>query len=264
MTDLERSLLRRIRKLNQQWSLIEPGDRVLVACSGGKDSWALLHLLDAYRTVVPFAFSLVAVNVDQGHPGFPAEVLGRHFARHGFEHHIEYQDTHSVVVENTLPGKTFCSLCSRMRRGILHALAHRLGCSKIALGHHRDDVIETALMSMMFAGQIRAMPARLDAGSASDVAVIRPLASCSERDLAEYATQVGAPIVPCNLCGSQPGAQRQRVKQLLAQLEAENPAVRDSLFASLAHVRPEFLYDPRLRGDATSSSRTLPIVDPPP
>ena len=251
---LETRLLRRLSRLNRTWNLIEPGDRIMVACSGGKDSWAMLHALRAYEARVPFSFELVAMTLDQGHPGFDASALARHFDKHGFDYHIEFRDTYSVVKRNTPPGKTYCSRCSRMRRGILHRVSRSLGASKIALGHHRDDVIETALMSMMFSGQIRAMPPKLPATD-EGVPVIRPLASCAETDLGAYTQHIGAPIIPCNLCGSQPSAQRQGIKALLSQLERDNPRVRQNLFASLAHVRMDSLYDTGLR------ERGLPIID---
>lgn len=261
MADLQHTLLRRISKLNKRWRLIEPGDRVMVACSGGKDSWSLLHLLRAYRDVVPFSYDLVAVNVDQGHPGFPADLLARHFERHGFEYRIVFEDTYSVVQARTPPDKTHCSLCSRMRRGILHKVAAEVGATKIALGHHRDDAVHTVLLSMMYAGQIRSMPPILPAAGPGECAVIRPVAACCEDDLARYAALVEAPIIPCNLCGSQPNARRARVKRLLDALETEDPGILDSLFASLAHVRGDSLYDPALRGDEAASRRTLPLLD---
>jgi tRNA 2-thiocytidine biosynthesis protein TtcA len=246
VSTLEQALLRRIRRLNRAYGLIEAGDTVMVACSGGKDSWALLHLLHAYRRVVPFAFEIVAMTLDQGHPGFDAELLRTHSRAHGFRHHVEFADTRSVVKEQTPEGKIYCSLCSRMRRGILHRVAAELGANKIALGHHRDDVIETVLLNMMFAGQIRAMPPLLP-GQEGGAAVIRPLASAAEADLARYAAEIGVPILPCNLCGSQPDTRRQAVKHLLRSLERDNPGVKDNLFAALAHVRPDSLYDARFR-----------------
>ena len=263
MTDvhaLQSRLLRRMSRLNRAWNLIEAGDRIMVACSGGKDSWAMLHALRAYEAMVPFSFDLVAMTLDQGHPGFDAKVLVAHFEQHGFAYHVESRDTYSVVKRNTPAGKTYCSRCSRMRRGILHRVARELGATKIALGHHRDDVIETVLMSMMFSGQIRAMPPKLEETD-HGCPVIRPLASCAESDLGAYAQHIGAPIVPCDLCGSQPSAQRQGVKALLAKLEADNPQVRQNLFASLSHVRPESLYDTSLRGHISPPSTLLPVIE---
>ncbi len=245
MSKLERKLLRRIAALNKTWDLIEAGDRVMVACSGGKDSWALLHLLRAYQKVVPFPFSIVATTLDQGQPGFDPKVLRRHFETHGFEHRIVYADTYSVVQAHTPPGKIHCSLCSHMRRAILHRTAAELGATKIALGHHRDDVVETVLLNMMYAGRLEAMPPKLPA-SERGCALVRPLVGCAEADLAAYAAEVGAPIVPCNLCGSQPDTRRQAVKRMLVELETAHPDLRQTLFASLARLRPETLYDPAL------------------
>jgi tRNA 2-thiocytidine biosynthesis protein TtcA len=257
--ELEKRLLRRISRLNRTWTLLEAGDRVMVACSGGKDSWALLHLLRAYQQMVPFPFEIVAMNLDQGHPGFDVAALQRHFEAHGFDHHIETRDTYSVVKANTPDGKTYCSRCSRMRRGILHRVARELGANKIALGHHRDDVVETVLLSMMYAGQIRAMPA-MRAATDDGCALIRPLVTCSERDLEAYARATDAPIVPCNLCGSEPHARRRRVRALLAQLEVDHPRLRETLFAALGNVRVDSLYDLSLRGHGPPAAPALRVV----
>lgn len=217
----------------------------MVACSGGKDSWAMLHLLRAYETMVPFSFDLVAMTLDQGQPGFESSLLHRHYQHHGFDYRIVRENTYSVVKANTPDGKIYCSLCSRMRRGILHRAAEELGCNKIALGHHREDAIETVMLNMMFSGQIKAMPPVLPADT-DGRPVIRPLLSCAESDLAAYAAHVEAPIIPCNLCGTQPHARRQAVKRWIDGLERDNPGIRESLFASLANVRPLHLLDPRL------------------
>lgn len=259
MGDLRTRLLRRVARLNREWNLIEDGDRVMVACSGGKDSWALLHLLRDYQRVAPFSFSLVAMHLDQGHPpppgDLPVDRLRAHFETEGFEYRIDHQDTHSVVKASTPAGKIYCSLCSRMRRGALHRVAAELAANKIALGHHRDDVVETALLSMMFAGEVRAIPPLLTAQD-NGCAVIRPLVSSSEAELAQLAEDLRVPIVPCNLCGSQPDSRRAAVKRLLIELEHDHPNLRETLFASLAHVRPDSLYDKTLRTNAESPPRT--------
>ena len=226
------ALLTRIRRLNRTWGLIEADDRIMVACSGGKDSWAMLHLLSAYRRTVPFDFTLLPMTLDQGQPGFDADLLRSHSAAAGYTHHIEFADTYSVVKLKTAPGKTYCSLCSRMRRGILHRVAATLGANKIALGHHREDLIETVLMNMMYAGKLHSMAPLLPAQDGG-AAVIRPLASCPEVELARYAEEMGAPILPCNLCGSQPNTRRKAVKAVLRTLEAQTPGVRENLLASL-------------------------------
>jgi tRNA 2-thiocytidine biosynthesis protein TtcA len=242
MTRLEARLIGEIARLSRVWSLIEPDDHILVAISGGKDSWAMLHLLERLRGRVPFTFTMTAVNLDQGHPGFPADVIRRWLDQHGFRHHLVAVDTLSVVLEKLTPGSTQCSLCSRLRRGILYTTAQTLGCNKIALGHHRDDAIETLLLNQLYAGQTKSMPPRLRSDDGRNV-VIRPLLACDEADLAEYAAEIGAPIIPCDLCGSQENLRRKRVKRLIAELSAENNHVRSNLFAALANVRPSHLMD---------------------
>jgi tRNA 2-thiocytidine biosynthesis protein TtcA len=240
MASLEDALVRRISRLNRRFDLVEPGDVVMVACSGGKDSWAMLHLLRAYRRVVPFDFQLVAVNLDQGHPGFDVTALREHLQSEGFVFELVAANTHDVVVAQTPAGKTYCSRCSRMRRAILHRTADRIGANKIALGHHRDDAIETLWLNMMYAGRLRAMPAKLAARDGG-AAVIRPVLGCTEADLAAYAAQCRVPILPCDLCGSQPDTRRKRVKAWLSQLEGEVPDLRANLFAALGNVELDHL-----------------------
>jgi tRNA 2-thiocytidine biosynthesis protein TtcA len=251
-TVLQARLLRQLSRLSREHGLVEPGDRIMVACSGGKDSWALLHLLRAYQRILPFPIALVAVNLDQGHPGYDPTRLREHLQAHGFEHHVELRDTYSVVVANTPPGKTYCSRCSRMRRALLHQLADRLGANKIALGHHRDDLIETLWLNQLFAGRLRAMAAKLPAPPGGH-AVIRPLLSCAEVDLAAYAAEVRAPILPCNLCGSQPDSRRQQVKRWLAGLEAQVPDLRANLLAAASNLEPEHLLDRRWAGHSPTT-----------
>ncbi len=246
MSRLVEKLLRQIGRANKRFSLIEDGDHVMVAISGGKDSWGMLDLLRRYRRRAPFDFTLTAVNVDQGHPGFPVDVLRRYFEANDYVYRIEAQDTHSVVVENTPEGKAYCALCSRMRRGILYGVAEEIGATKIALGHHRDDLIETLLLNLFFAGRTRSMPPRLD-GRPGQPAIIRPLALCAEESLSALALEQEYPVVPCDLCGSQENLQRQQMKALLARLEVANPALRGNLLAALGNVEPSHLLDPRLR-----------------
>lgn len=247
---MEEALLRQVSRLNREFELIGPGDVVMVACSGGKDSWAMLHLLRAYERKVPFSFSLVAMNLDQGHPGFDAGPLQAHLEREGFAYVLERANTHDVVVAETPAGKAYCSRCSRMRRGILHRVADRIGANKIALGHHRDDAIETLMLNAMYAGRLRAMPPML-AARGEGAAVVRPVLACAEPDLAAYARALEVPILPCDLCGSQPDLRRRRVKQWLAELEREVPRLRESLWAALGNVEPDHLLDRRLSGAAT-------------
>ncbi|HWP07739.1 MAG TPA: tRNA 2-thiocytidine(32) synthetase TtcA [Polyangiaceae bacterium] len=246
MDRVEHRLMTQLARASHDFALLEPGDRVMVAVSGGKDSHALLYLLREVKRRAPFDFSLVAVNVDQGHPGFPKTLLPDYFRREGYEFEIVEEDTYSIVKEKVPAGKTTCSLCSRLRRGILYTTATRLGATKIALGHHRDDVIETLLLNLFFSGQTKAMPPRLRSDDGKHV-VIRPLVYAAEPDLAAFAEAKGFPIIPCDLCGSQEQLQRKRVKALLATLEAENPNVRRNLMAALGNVRPTHLLDRELR-----------------
>ena len=249
MSRTEQRLLTSVARASVDFALLEPGDRVLVAVSGGKDSHALLHLLRELGRRTPFRFSIVALNVDQGHPGFPKRVLPDYFEREGYEYRVIEEDTYTVVKEKIPAGKTTCSLCSRLRRGILYTAAREMGATKIALGHHRDDVIETLLLNLFYSGQMKAMPPRLRSDDGQNV-VIRPLVYASEADLAAFAEEKAFPIIPCDLCGSQENLKRKRIKELIASLESENPDVRRSLFAALANVRPTHLLDAELRAAA--------------
>jgi tRNA 2-thiocytidine biosynthesis protein TtcA len=246
MDRLEKKLLSQVAKASSDFRMLEPGDRVMVAVSGGKDSHAMLYLLRELQKKAPFSFSLFALNVDQGHPGFPSDVLPAYFEREGYEYVIVKEDTYSVVTEKIPEGKTFCSLCSRLRRGILYTQAQKLGATKIALGHHRDDVIETLMLNLLYAGQLKAMPARLRSDDGRNV-VIRPLVYATEAELTELAEVKAFPIIPCDLCGSQDNLKRKQVKQLLTKLNDENPTVRANVFAALGNIRPSHLYDLDLR-----------------
>lgn len=243
---LEKRLLRQVGRASKEHRLIEPGDRILVGISGGKDSWTLLYLLRQLQRRAPFDFTFVAVNLDQGHPGFPAHVLRDYFEAEGYEYELLKHDTYSIVLDKIAPGKTQCSLCSRLRRGILYNAAVELGCSKIALGHHRDDAIETLMLNLLYSGRIKSMPPRLTSDDGRNV-VIRPLINCAEEEVAHFSRLKGFPIVPCDLCGSQPNLQRQQVKRLLAELNAANPKVKGNLFAALHKVVPSHLMDLELR-----------------
>jgi tRNA 2-thiocytidine biosynthesis protein TtcA len=245
----EQRLSRAMGRAITDWDMIREGDRVMVAVSGGKDSYTMLRLLERLRRKAPVKFSLVAVNLDQGHPGYPGHLLEGWLRAEGFAHHMLKQDTYSVVQARVPPGKTTCSLCSRLRRGILYSAAVELGCTRIALGHHRDDLIETLVLNLLFSGQLKAMPPLLHSDDGRNT-VIRPMAYCEEADIIEYAAQQDFPIIPCDLCGSQEQLQRKRVKQLLAGLAAENPKIPANIFAAMQNVRPSHLLDPALRAAA--------------
>lgn len=242
---VERRLLRQISRLNKRWCLIEPDDLVMVAISGAKDSWGMLHLLRAYRSKLPFEFSIVAVNLDQGHPGFPVSRMRDHLEAEGFDYRLVSADTYRVVKEHPPEGKAFCSLCSRLRRGILYRTATEVGATKIALGHHREDVRETFLLNFACAGQFKAMPCKLRSDSGEHT-IIRPLATCTEADLADLAVARGYPIVACDLCGSQDNLRRKKMKALISGLEEDDPRIPNNLFAALGNIKPSHLWNEEL------------------
>jgi tRNA 2-thiocytidine biosynthesis protein TtcA len=244
-TQLEKSLLGHLGRAIAEFQLIEEGDRILVGVSGGKDSHSLLHLLRVMQGRSPVKFSLLAVNLDQGHPGFPAATLEGYFRDNGYDYRMLKEDTYSIVLEKTPPGKTQCTVCSRLRRGIFYNAAVELGCNKIALGHHRDDLVETLMLNLFFAGSIKAMPPKLRSDDGRNT-VIRPLCYAPEVELARYAELKRFPIIPCDLCGSQENLQRKRVKRLLNDLGKDIPHVRNSLLAALSNVRPSHLMDSSL------------------
>jgi tRNA 2-thiocytidine biosynthesis protein TtcA len=248
---LEKSLLGHMGRAIADFSLIEAGDRILVGVSGGKDSHTLLHLLSLLRARAPVRFDLLAVTLDQGHPGFPADVLEAYFREKAYDFRILREDTYRVVLERTPPGKTHCAVCSRLRRGILYNAAVELGCNKIALGHHRDDMVETLLLNLFFAGSLSSMPPLLHSDDGRNT-VIRPLAYAPEEEIAAYATLRQFPIIPCDLCGSQENLQRKKMKRMLDDLEKEHPHIRASVLSAMGNVRPSHLIDRTLRlKDAT-------------
>ncbi|HEX7043108.1 MAG TPA: tRNA 2-thiocytidine(32) synthetase TtcA [Burkholderiales bacterium] len=242
-------LAKRLRRLVGQaiedFAMIEAGDRVMVCLSGGKDSHALLDILLALQAKAPVPFELVAYNLDQRQPGFPEHVLPEYLAGRGVPFRIEARDTYSVVRRVIPEGKTMCSLCSRLRRGNIYRAATELGCSKIALGHHREDILETFFLNMFYGSRLKAMPPKLLSDDGRHI-VIRPLAYCSEEDLAEYARLKGFPIIPCNLCGTQPNLQRQAIKEMLKQWERKFPGRIENIFRALQNVAPSHLADRRL------------------
>ena len=242
---LEKRLCRLVGQAISDYNMIEAGDRVMVCLSGGKDSYALLDVLMKLQQRAPVRFELVAVNLDQKQPGFPAEVLPNYLSKLGIPFHIETQDTYSIVKKVIPEGKTMCSLCSRLRRGILYRVARELGCNKIALGHHRDDILQTLLLNMFFGAKLKGMPAKLVSDN-GEFMVIRPLAYVAERDLIRWAQVREFPIIPCTLCGSQENLQRQHMKEMLKDWEKRFPGRVDNMLTALQNVVPSHLMDRKL------------------
>lgn len=240
--NLRRKLNRAMSRAIADFQMIADGDRVLCAVSGGKDSYAMHELLVDLSKRAPVRFSVVAVNIDQGHPGYPGHLLRDYMASKGHEFRMVNEDTYSIVTEKIPEGKTYCSLCSRLRRGILYNLAVEMGCTKIALGHHRDDAITTLMLNLVFSGQLKAMPPKLISDDRRNV-VIRPLIYCAEEDLASFAEEQKFPILPCDLCGSQENLQRKAISKMLADLDARSPGARRNMLAALGNVRPSHLFD---------------------
>jgi tRNA 2-thiocytidine biosynthesis protein TtcA len=242
---LAKRLRREVGQAIADYNMIEDGDKVMVCLSGGKDSFGLLDILLYLKEKAPIDFDVVAVNLDQKQPGFPEEVLPNYLQGLGIPYHIENEDTYSIVKRVIPEGKTTCSLCSRLRRGVLYRVAGELGATKIALGHHRDDILATLFLNMFFAAKLKTMPPKLVSDDGRNI-VIRPLAYCREKDLEAWAKVREFPIIPCNLCGSQPNLQRQQVKQMLVEWEKRFPGRIETMFRSLANVVPSHLMDPRL------------------
>lgn len=256
---LERELSRAMGRCIGDFDLIESGDRVMVCLSGGKDSYTMLELLERARTKAPIDFELIAVHLDQGQPNYDNTSMLAWLEAEGYDHRILTEDTYAIVTDKLDESSTYCSLCSRLRRGILYNAAQELGCTKIALGHHREDALETLLLNLMFTGSIKSMPARLRSDDRRNV-VIRPLLYCEEAKIARYAELRGYPIMPCDLCGSQDGLQRQAVKRLLGQLENQAPQVRQSMLAALGNVKATHLLDPRLTTVPDDPKVRLPLL----
>ena len=231
-----------VGKAIADYNMIENGDTVLVCLSGGKDSYAMLSTLMALRKRAPVDFRLIAMNLDQKQPGFPADVLPDYLSGLGIEYRIVEQDTYSIVKEKIPEGKTTCSLCSRLRRGVIYRTARELGANKIALGHHRDDIVHTLFLNLLFGGKLKAMPPKLVTDDGTLV-VIRPLAYCNERDIARFARGMAYPIIPCNLCGSQNNLQRQKIREMMADWDRRYPGRTRSVFTALQNVVPSHLAD---------------------
>jgi tRNA 2-thiocytidine biosynthesis protein TtcA len=253
---LERLLRRNVGKAIHDFNMIEDGDRVMVCLSGGKDSYTMLDILMKLKQRAPIQFELIAVNLDQKQPGFPEDVLPEYLSSIGVEYHIIEEDTYNIVTDKIPEGKTTCSLCSRLRRGIIYSWANSNNINKIALGHHRDDIVETLFLNMFFGGKLKSMPPKLNSDDGKNT-VIRPLAYACESDIADYSAIKKFPIIPCNLCGSQENLQRKQIKKMLANWEQSYPGRVQSIFSSLSNVTPSHLLDPGLFPFKTLNSANL-------
>jgi tRNA 2-thiocytidine biosynthesis protein TtcA len=242
---LEKNLRRQTGKAVIDFNMIEEGDRVMVCLSGGADSYTMLETLRYLQKVAPIRFELFAVNLDQKQPGFPEEVLPRYLDGIAMPYRIVEEDTYSIVKEKVAPGKTTCSLCSRLRRGILYRTAKEIGATKIALGHHRDDILHTFMLNLFYGGTVKTMPPKLRADDGENV-VIRPLAYCKESDIKKYAAAMAFPIIPCTLCGTQPNLQRQAMREMANAWEAKNPLWIKSMFTAMSKVVPSHMLDREL------------------
>jgi len=257
---LEKRLCREVGRAIVDYHMIEEGDRVMVCLSGGKDSYGLLDILMKLQARAPVNFELIAVNLDQKQPGFPDHILPAYLSQLGIRHHIETQDTYSIVKEKIAPGKTMCSLCSRLRRGILYKVARELGATKIALGHHRDDMLQTLFLNMFFGGKLKGMPAKLVSDN-GEFMVIRPLAYVPEKDLIRWAEHRQFPIIPCTLCGSQENLQRKQVGNLLRDWDKQFPGRLENMLTALQNVVPSHLMDRSLHPFQTLQTTGIPVAD---
>jgi len=242
---LQKTLRGDVGRAIADYNMIQDGDYVMVCLSGGKDSYAMLDILLNLQKHAPIDFRIQAVNLDQKQPGFPEHVLPEYLRSIGVDYHVIEQDTYSIVVEKTEPGKTYCGLCSRLRRGNLYSYAEQIGATKIALGHHRNDIMETLFLNMFFGGKLKAMPPKLLSDDGRHI-VIRPMAYCKESDIARYAAMKQFPIIPCNLCGSQDNKQRKEIKNMLNEWELQHPGRLDVMFKSILNVAPSQLGDNEL------------------
>lgn len=257
---LHKRLRRQAGTAIADFNMIETGDRVMVCLSGGKDSYALLDILRNLQAHAPSKFELVAVNLDQKQPGFPEQVLPEYLTKIGMPFRIVEQDTYSVVKRVIAEGKTTCSLCSRLRRGVLYRVASELGATKIALGHHRDDILETLFLNMFYGGKLKAMPPKLISDDGQHI-VIRPLAYCKEKDLAAYAEIADFPIIPCNLCGSQKNLQRQAIKEMMQQWDKKFPGRLETMFRSIQNIQLSHLADTARYDFFSLKAQGQPVID---
>jgi len=257
---LHKRLRRLVGSAIADFNMIEAGDRVMVCLSGGKDSYALLDILRSLQSHSPLQFELIAVNLDQKQPGFPKHVLPEYLTKISVPFRIVEQDTYSVVKRVITGGKTTCSLCSRLRRGVLYRVANEIGATRIALGHHRDDILETLFLNLFYGGKLKAMPPKLVSDDGRHI-VIRPLVYCKEKDLAAYAEVEDFPIIPCNLCGSQKNLQRQVIKEMMQQWDKKLPGRLETMFTALRNVQPSHLVDNVLHDFQGLKVSTKPVVD---
>ncbi|BAP14189.1 MAG: tRNA 2-thiocytidine biosynthesis protein TtcA [Alcanivorax borkumensis] len=245
LNKLQKKLRRETGRAIADFNMISEGDKVMVCLSGGKDSYTMLEILRNLQHSAPVNFELVAVNMDQKQPGFPEHILPEYLEKEGVAYHILEKDTYSIVKEKVPEGKTTCGLCSRLRRGSLYGFAEEIGANKIALGHHRDDIVETLFLNMFYGGKMKAMPPKLRSDDSRNV-VIRPLAYCREKDIIEFSALKEYPIIPCNLCGSQKNLQRQVIKEMLQQWDKQQPGRIENIFAAVQNIAPSQLADTRL------------------
>ncbi len=257
---LQKRLRRNVGKAIADFSMIEDGDKIMVCLSGGKDSYTMLDILLFLKHIAPIQFDIIAVNLDQKQPGFPQHVLPEYLKSINVDYRIVEEDTYSIVKDKIPEGKTTCSLCSRLRRGILYRTATELGVTKIALGHHRDDMLETLLLNMFHGGRMKSMPAKLVSDDGKHI-VIRPLAYCAEKDIARYSEQVDFPIIPCNLCGSQENLQRQAVKTMLQDWSRRFPGRIESMFRATQHITPSHMLDRNLYDFKNIQRSDTPVIE---
>ena len=262
MNRLQKTLRGDVGRAIADYNMIQDGDLIMVCLSGGKDSYVMLDILLNLQKHAPINFRIKAVNMDQKQPGFPEDVLPTYLESIGVDYHVINQDTYSIVIEKTEPGKTYCGLCSRLRRGNLYSYAESIGATKIALGHHRNDMMETLFLNMFFGGKLKSMPPKLLSDDGKHI-VIRPLAYCKEKEIAAFAKMRNFPIIPCNLCGAQENMQRQEIKKMLNEWERKHPGRLDVLFKSLLNVAPSHLGDTELFDFKTLEQKRRVISVPP-